>query len=303
MNLPTVSLSTSPKGPKLKGPRARRGVQSSRVQGPTGQMAPRCKGPRVHWAAGPNGARSPRQPSPLPFFSQADCTSATLAIPSPAIVLLLQPLARLLPLSFEMAHLRGEPLGFALGFRFAFHVKFFTGRRSRSDSILLQFRCLPQKRRHSAPPAIFRHVPGNGPIPFKAPPPHSSMATYPRIRPMATLGFCRLPVFNAVSGSHMTRPVATSSVVEPVPAYVNVDITHTAGDVELRLREMFSNPRLTLIAPRPADESMPIRALTNERQGLLIYLPQPSSEASPPEIVNAWSKWRADNPMRGNEGV
>ena len=85
---------------------------------------------------------------------------------------------------------------------------------------------------------------------------------------MATLGFLRLPVFNAFSGNHME--------LRGRKAYVNVCIlTHTVGDVVLVLRNMFSNPLLTMVRPIPEDPSLPIRAVTNERQGLSIILPLP----------------------------
>ena len=55
-----------------------------------------------------------------------------------------------------------------------------------------------------------------------------------------------------------------------------VDITHTVADVEYVLQGMFSNPRLTVAMPIPEDPSLPIRAVTNERQGLsIIFLPLP----------------------------
>ena len=82
-----------------------------------------------------------------------------------------------------------------------------------------------------------------------------------------------MPVFNAVSGDHMT---ATSNArewmsLEPYPVHIMVDITHTVADVEYVLRGMFSNPRLTVAMPIPEDPSLPIRAvMTKEMQGLYI---------------------------------
>ena len=87
---------------------------------------------------------------------------------------------------------------------------------------------------------------------------------------LVELGFRSLPVFNALSGDHMIRQGRL--------AYVDVDITHTVADVEPVLRLMFSNPRLTVARPIPEDSSMPIRAVTNERQGLSIILPSPPYE-------------------------
>jgi hypothetical protein len=120
--------------------------------------------------------------------------------------------------------------------------------------------------------------------PVKAPPcshpPNAPLAVAGWRPMMATLGFLRLPVFNAFSGNHMELRGRT--------AYVNVCIlTHTVGDVVLVLRNMFSNPLLTMVRPIPEDPSLPIRAVTNgRRQGLSIYLPllpQVASEASAPE--------------------
>ena len=48
------------------------------------------------------------------------------------------------------------------------------------------------------------------------------------------------------------------------------------------LRGMFPNPGLTVATPIPEDPSLPIRAVTNERQGLSKYLPSPPEEESPP---------------------
>jgi hypothetical protein len=85
---------------------------------------------------------------------------------------------------------------------------------------------------------------------------------------MATLGFRPLPVFNALSGKHMTRQGRL--------VYVNVGIRHTVADVEPELRDVFSNPGLTMVRPNPEDPSLPIRAVTNHRHGLfIIYLPLP----------------------------
>ena len=105
---------------------------------------------------------------------------------------------------------------------------------------------------------------------------------------MATLGFLRLPVFNAFSGNHME--------LRGRKAYVNVCIlTHTVGDVVLVLRNMFSNPLLTMVRPIPEDPSLPIRAVTNERQGLSIYLPlRQASEASAP-----WAAPKSQGARRG----
>ena len=96
------------------------------------------------------------------------------------------------------------------------------------------------------------------------------------------LGFRPLPVFNAVSGNHMTRHTVGQP---PQVYYIIVDITHTVADVEPVLRRMFSNPRVTVVRPIPEDPSLSIRAVTNERQGLSVYLPLPqvASEASAPE--------------------
>jgi hypothetical protein len=103
---------------------------------------------------------------------------------------------------------------------------------------------------------------------------------------MAMLGFRPLPVFNAVSGDHMT---ATSNArewmsLEPYPVHIMVDITHTVADVESVLRSMFSNPWITVTMPKPEDPSLPIRAMMkNEVQGLYIYLPSQPGEFPPPQ--------------------
>jgi hypothetical protein len=103
---------------------------------------------------------------------------------------------------------------------------------------------------------------------------------------MAMLGFRPLPVFNAVSGDHMT---ATSNAaewlsLEPYPVHIMVDITHTVADVESVLRSMFSNPWITVTMPKPEDPSLPIRAMMkNEVQGLYIYLPSQPEGFPPPQ--------------------
>ena len=105
--------------------------------------------------------------------------------------------------------------------------------------------------------------------PVKAPP-NAHPPNVPWMpRPMATLGFLPLPVFDAVSGNRMMTRHGR------LVYYVNVDITHTVADVEPVLRRMFSNPRLTVGRPIPEDPSLPILAVTNKRQGLSIILPLP----------------------------
>jgi hypothetical protein len=97
--------------------------------------------------------------------------------------------------------------------------------------------------------------------PVKAPP-NAHPPNVPWMpRPMATLGFLPLPVFDAVSGNRMMTRHGR------LVYYVNVDITHTVADVEPVLRRMFSNPRLTVGRPIPEDTSLPIRAVTRETKG------------------------------------
>ena len=112
------------------------------------------------------------------------------------------------------------------------------------------------------------------------------------------MGFRPLPVFNAVSGNHMTNAQRARHILksifendhmmtppvreqiramEPDMLYLNVDITHTVADAQSALRRWFQDPQLTVVKPNPEDPSLPIRAMTtNEmQQGLYIYLPSP----------------------------
>ena len=116
----------------------------------------------------------------------------------------------------------------------------------------------------------------------------------------AMMGFRPLKVFNAFSGNHMTR---YNFLDEPYPVHIMVDITHTVADVEYILQGMFSNPRLTVAMPIPAeDPSLPIRAvMTKEmQQGLYICLPSLPEEESPPQDQQwlppgfAWSRGPLD---------
>ena len=107
-----------------------------------------------------------------------------------------------------------------------------------------------------------------------------------------------MPVFNALSGDHMTiaqrarhilagifendhhmAPPVHKQILaqEPCMLYLNVDITHTAADVELVLRQWFSDEQIRVAKPISEDPSLPIRAMmtTNETQGLHIYFPSP----------------------------
>jgi hypothetical protein len=137
-------------------------------------------------------------------------------------------------------------------------------------------------RGHSEPPGFTRPpgcplLPQGVPSSFPAAPPPWLCGP----RPTAALGFQPLPVFNAVSGDHITRHMFGLPRREPSPVYIHVDITHTVADVQLALRRMFANRGLTVQRPIPGDPSLPIRAMTNERQGLSIYLPSPPEESPP----------------------
>ena len=161
--------------------------------------------------------------------------------------------------------------------------------RMQSESVLLPYyRMDPwtgRRRPYSEPPGFNR--PAGAQQPLVQAPPTAPLPWLCGPQPQeATLGFRPLPVFNALSGDHMTiaqraRHISGHDHVtppgEPCMLYLNVDITHTAADVELVLRQWFSDEQIRVAKPISEDPSLPIRAMmtTNETQGLHIYFPSP----------------------------
>jgi hypothetical protein len=164
--------------------------------------------------------------------------------------------------------------------------------RVQSESVLLPFGLglgtvlrTGRRRPYSEPPGFNR--PAGAQQPLVQAPPTAPLPWLCGPQPQeATLGFRPLPVFNALSGDHMTiaqraRHISGHDHVtppgEPCMLYLNVDITHTAADVELVLRQWFSDEQIRVAKPISEDPSLPIRAMmtTNETQGLHIYFPSP----------------------------
>jgi hypothetical protein len=182
--------------------------------------------------------------------------------------------------------------------------------RVQSESVLLAFRPgakynnlrTGRRRPYSEPPGFNRPAGAQQPLVVPAPPPAAPPPWLCGAEPEATLGFRPLPVFNAVSGNHMTNAQRARHILksifendhmtppvreqiramEPDMLYLNVDITHTVADAQSALRRWFQDPQLTVVKPNPEDPSLPIRAMTtNEmQQGLYIYLPSPPERGS-----------------------